>query len=59
MSEDEKYAYARIALDGAMAEFFEAARKIGMSHDEIANDVCDSLFDGSDGEIKMDANISA
>lgn len=57
MSADDKYAEARIDLDGAMEEFFKAALKIGMSKTEIASDVCDSLFDGSDGEIKMSGDI--
>lgn len=57
MTKDEKYAEARMNLDGAMADFIAAAQAIGMSNGDITNDVCDSLYDGSGGAIKAEATI--
>ena len=56
---DEEYAQARMTLDGAMAEYIKAAQAIGVDNAGIARDVCDCLFDASDGDIKLDATIDA
>lgn len=48
---DDRYADARVLLDGAISEFFTAARRIGLTDDEIACDVIDALAEASDGEI--------
>lgn len=53
-ADDNKYADARMTLNGAMAEFVIAANGIGKSREEIASDVCDSLFDATEGDIKLD-----
>lgn len=57
MDIEDKYADARLTLDGAIAEFFKAAQGIGMSNTEIASVVCDSLVEGSDGAVKMSGDI--
>ena len=54
---DEAYAQARMTLDGALAEFVKASENIGMEKDAIARNVCDSLFDATDGDIKLDATV--
>jgi hypothetical protein len=59
MDADNEYAEARITLDGAMAEYIKKAQAIGVDNAGIARDVCDSLFDASDGDIKLDATLDA
>lgn len=55
--DDEKYMDARSRLNEVMAAYIEAASKIGVDNPGIASDVCDSLYDASDGAIKLDSTI--
>ena len=51
--EDDKYASARIDLDDAITAFVEEVQEIGIDNDGIASDVSDSLYNASNGKIRI------
>jgi len=56
MDKNTKYAEAKMALDSAMAEFIEAARRVEFSEHSIASSICDSAYDATNGQIMLDVH---
>lgn len=57
MRTDDKYANARMDLNAAMSDFIKAAEAADKGAQQIADDVADSLYDASEGAIKINADL--